>query len=143
MCMEGTPARVQTGATAKTSDFDAVTRAIAEPRRRRILDLTRDAELSAGEIASDFEISRPAISQHIAVLRGAGLLDERRDGTRRLYRARPEGLAGVRDFVEQFWTDRLERLRLAAELEQQRRNKSAKRRDGRRRRGDDENRRKP
>lgn len=124
-------------------DFDAVTRAIAEPRRRHILTLTRDGELSAGEIASDFEISRPAVSQHIAVLREAGLLDERRDGTRRLYRARPEALAGLRDFIEQLWTDRLERLRLAAELEQQRRNKSAKRADGHRRRGDDENRRKP
>lgn len=124
-------------------DFDAVTRAIAEPRRRRILTLTRESELSAGEIAADFEISRPAVSQHIAVLRDAGLLSERREGTRRLYRARPEGLAGLRDFVEQFWTDRLERLRLAAELEQQRRNKRAKHRDGRRRRGGNKNRRRP
>ncbi len=128
---------------APARDFDAVTRAIAEPRRRRILTLTRESELSAGEIAADFEISRPAVSQHIAVLRDAGLLSERREGTRRLYRARPEGLAGLRDFVEQFWTDRLERLRLAAELEQQRRNKRAKHRDGRRRRGGDKNRRKP
>lgn len=148
MCVEGTretkaTATAERGERAVTGDFDAVTRAIAEPRRRRILDLTRDAERSAGEIASDFEISRPAISQHIAVLRDAGLLEERRDGTRRLYRAHPEGFAGLRDFIEQFWTDRLERLRLAAELEQQRRNKRAKRRDGRRRRGDDENRRKP
>ncbi len=125
------------------ADFDVVTRAIAEPRRRRILSLTRDAELSAGQIAADFEISRPAVSQHIAVLRDAGLLVERRDGTRRLYRARPDGLAGLRDFIEGFWTDRLERLKLAAELEQQRRNKNAKHRDRRRGRGDDKDRRRP
>jgi DNA-binding transcriptional ArsR family regulator len=127
----------------QASQTDAVTRAIAEPRRRQILSLIRDAELSAGEIAAGFEISRPAVSQHIAVLRDAGLLIERRDGTRRLYRARPEALAGLRDFIEGFWNQRLERLRLAAELEQQRRNKSARHRDNRRRRGGDEDRRKP
>ena len=118
-----------------TADTDTVTRAIAEPRRRRILSLTRDAELSAGEIAADFEISRPAVSQHIAVLRDAGLLAERREGTRRLYRARPDAMAGLREFIEGFWTDRLERLKLAAELEQQRRNKSARHRNNRRGRG--------
>jgi DNA-binding transcriptional ArsR family regulator len=131
------------GTTAEATDFDAVTRAVADPRRRRILMLTRETELSAGEIAADFDISRPAVSQHIAVLRDAGMLVERRDGTRRLYRVRPEAFAGLRDFIEGFWTDRLERLKLAAELEQQRRNKSAKHRDGRRRRGDDKDRRNP
>ena len=110
--------------------LDAVARAIAAPRRREILALVREHELSAGEIASRFDVTRPAVSQHLAVLRGAGLLSERRDGTSRLYRARPEGLAGLHDFMEQFWSDRLERLRLAAELEQQRRNKRGKRRDG-------------
>ncbi len=126
-----------------TADTDLVARAIAEPRRRQILSLTRDRELSAGEIAAGFEISRPAVSQHIAVLRDAGLLAERREGTRRLYRARPEPLAGLRDFIEGFWTDRLERLKLAAELEQQRRNKSAKHRNNRGRRDGDKDRGKP
>ena len=111
--------------------MDLVARAIAAPRRREILALVRDGELSAGEIASRFDVSRPAISQHLAALREAGLLSERREGTRRLYRARPEALAGLRDFLNEFWTDRLERLRLAAELEQQRRNKRGKPRDGR------------
>ena len=124
-------------------ETDAAARAIAEPRRRQILSLTRDAELSAGEIAAGFEISRPAVSQHIAVLREAGLLTERREGTRRLYRARPEALAGLREFIEGFWTDRLERLKLAAELEQQRRNKNAKHRNDRRRRDGDKDRGKP
>ena len=109
--------------------MDRVARAIAEPRRREILSLVRDDELSAGEIASRFDVSRPAVSQHLAVLREAGLLSERREGTRRLYRARPEALAGLRDFLNKFWTDRLERLKLAAELEQQRRDKRGKRRD--------------
>lgn len=123
--------------------IDLVARAIAETHRREILSLTRDGELSAGEIAANFKISRPAVSQHLAVLRGAGLLDERRDGTSRLYRARPEGLAGLRDFMDGFWTDRLERLRLAAELEQQRRSKGGKRRDGGRGGGRGSDRRKP
>ena len=123
--------------------MDLVARAIAEPRRRQILAMVRERELSAGEIANHFEISRPAISQHLTVLRGAGLLSERRQGTSRLYRARPEGLAGLRDFMDQFWTDRLERLKLAAELEQQRRDKRGKRRDGGSGRGRDSDRRKP
>lgn len=106
--------------TAATDDhaLGEVARALATPRRRRILRLVRDAELGAGEIAEHFEVTRPAISQHLALLREAGLLVERREGTRRLYRARPEGLAGLRGFLDDFWTDGLERLRLAAEHEQ-------------------------
>jgi DNA-binding transcriptional ArsR family regulator len=115
--------------------MDRVARAIAEPRRREILALVRDAELSAGDIAAGFEISRPAVSQHLAVLREAGLLSERREGTRRYYRAQPQAMAGLRDFLNEFWTDRLERLRLAAELEQQRRDKRGKRKDRHRGRG--------
>lgn len=123
--------------------MDLVARAIAAPHRREILSLVRDAELSAGEIAARFDVTRPAISQHLAALREAGLLSERRDGTRRLYRARPEPLAGLRDFLNEFWTDRLGRLRLAAELEQQRRDKRDKGRDRRRGRRGDERRGKP
>ena len=123
--------------------MDDVTRAIAEPRRREILTLVRDGEMSAGEIASHFEITRPAISQHLTVLRESGLLSERREGTRRLYRARPEGLAELREFLNEFWTNRLERLRIAAELEQKRRDKRGKPRDSGRRRDRGSNRRKP
>jgi len=100
---------------------EAAIRALAEPRRRRILELVRDEELTAGEIASEFDVTRPAVSQHLAVLRDAGLLQERRLGTRRLYRARREGLEDVREFIEGFWDDGLERLKLAAELEEGRR----------------------
>jgi DNA-binding transcriptional ArsR family regulator len=123
--------------------MDRVARAIAAPRRREILTLVRDSELSAGEIASHFDVSRPAVSQHLTALREAGLLSERRDGTRRLYRTQPEALAGLRDFLNEFWTDRLERLRLAAELEQQRRDKRGKGRDSKRGRGRGSDRGKP
>ena len=96
--------------------------AIAEPRRREILRLVRDDELPAGAIAAHFgDVSRPAISQHLRVLREAALVSERRDGTRRLYRARPEGLDGLRDFLEQFWDERLEALQREAEREERKR----------------------
>lgn len=101
--------------------MEAAIRALAEPHRRRILELVRDGELTAGEIASAFDVTRPAVSQHLTVLRNAGLLQERRQGTKRLYRARPEGLEDVREFINTFWDGRLERLRLAAELEEGRR----------------------
>jgi DNA-binding transcriptional ArsR family regulator len=133
-------AKVETGEQAA---LDLAARAIAEPRRREILVLVGEGELSAGEIASHFDVSRPAVSQHIATLREAGLLDERREGTRRFYRVRPEGMAGLSDFLNRFWTDRLERLRLAAELEQQRRDKRGKRRDKGRGRGGGSDRGKP
>ncbi len=124
-------------------NLDLAARAIAEPRRREILLLLGEGELSAGQIASHFDVTRPAISQHIATLREAGLLAERREGTRRLYRVRPEGMAGLSDFLNRFWSDRLERLRLAAELEQQRRDKRGKRRDRGRGRGGGADRGKP
>jgi len=95
--------------------------AIAEPNRRRILQLVTTDELSAGEIASRFEITRPAVSQHLGVLRQAGLVSERRDGTRRLYRIRPEGFADLKSFLEAFWDEGLERLKMAAEIEEGRR----------------------
>ena len=98
--------------------METALKALAEPRRRRILMLVRDGELSAGEIASHFEISRPAVSQHLTVLREAGLVDERRNGTRRLDRARPEGLAELKEFLEGFWEERLEMLKRDAEREE-------------------------
>jgi DNA-binding transcriptional ArsR family regulator len=93
-------------------------KAIAAPRRRHILTLVRDGELTAGEIASHFDITRPAISQHLNVLKEAGLVSERRNGTRRLYRARPEGLAELKEFLESFWSERLDALKREAEKEE-------------------------
>ena len=77
--------------------MDAALRAIAEPHRREIIRLVWSGELPAGEIADRFkEVSRPAISQHLRVLRDAGLLSERRDGTRRLYRTRRDRIQQLR-----------------------------------------------
>lgn len=95
--------------------MEAALKAIAEPRRRRILTLVRDGELSAGEIAAHFEVTRPAVSQHLTVLKEAGLVSERRNGTRRLYRARPEGLGELKAFLEGFWDERLDALKREAE----------------------------
>lgn len=90
--------------------------ALAEPRRRKILELVRDRELPAGEIAVSFsDVSRPAISQHLKVLREAGLVNERRAGTSRLYSVRPEGMEDIRQFVQSFWKTSLEDLARVAE----------------------------
>ena len=98
--------------------MEAMLKAIAAPRRRHILSLVRDGELSAGEIAAHFDVTRSAVSQHLNVLKEAGLVDERRNGTKRLYRARPEGLAELKAFLEEFWGDRLDALKREAESEE-------------------------
>lgn len=98
--------------------MEAALKAIAGPRRRQILTLVCDGELSAGEIAAHFDVTRPAVSQHLNVLKEAGLVSERRNGTRRLYRARPEGLAELKQFLEAFWGDRLDALKREAEREE-------------------------
>jgi DNA-binding transcriptional ArsR family regulator len=101
--------------------MQAAIEAIAEPRRREILRLVRDAELPAGAIAAHFgDVTRPAISQHLRTLREAGLVEGRRDGTRRLYRARAQGLRELRGFLDEFWDERLEALRDEAEREERR-----------------------
>jgi len=98
---------------------DAALKALAEPRRREILRLVWVRELPATDIADHFtDVSRPAISQHLNVLKEAGLVSERRSGTRRLYRARPEGLAELMRFLEGFWDSRLDALKREAEREE-------------------------
>ncbi len=96
---------------------DEALKAIAEPRRRAILQLVAHDELPAGEIAAAFEVSRTAVSQHLTVLKNAGLLSERREGTRRLYRARPEGLDGLRQVLNDMWASSLEVARGLVEAE--------------------------
>jgi DNA-binding transcriptional ArsR family regulator len=103
--------------------MEAALKAIAEPRRRAILRLVSGTELPVGSIAVHFDISRPAISQHLTVLKEAGLVTERRNGTQRLYRARPEGLIDVRSFLDEFWSDRLEALKREAEREERKHGK--------------------
>ena len=95
--------------------MDAALRALAEPRRREILRLVWDRERPVGDIAAHFDVTQPAVSQHLRVLREADLVTERRDGTRRLYRARPDTVEALRDFLDDYWTSGLSRLRDVAE----------------------------
>jgi DNA-binding transcriptional ArsR family regulator len=90
-------------------------RAIANPRRRAMLELVWDGERTAGEIAAGTGLSAPATSQHLKVLREAGLVHGRVDGNRRLYVADRERVAAVREALEAFWGERLERMKAAAE----------------------------
>lgn len=98
--------------------MDAAARALAEPTRREILRLVRDEERTVTDIALQFPVSRPAISQHLRVLADAELVTVRSEGTRRFYRARPEGLAELTEWLESFWTSSLRRLAIEVEREQ-------------------------
>lgn len=93
-------------------------RAIANPRRAAILGLVWDHERSAGEIAARFDVSWPAISQNLGVLRRAGAITERRAGTRRLYRADLAVLAPLADVIRSMWASDLETLRMLAEADE-------------------------
>ena len=98
-----------------TATTDEVLHAIAEPNRREILRLVANEEMAAGEIATHFSVTRPAISQHLAVLFAAGLVSERRVGTKRMFRARPEGLDELHAFLAEMWPAALGRFKAAAE----------------------------
>jgi DNA-binding transcriptional ArsR family regulator len=99
--------------------MDVALKAIAEPRRREILRLVWTKELPATDIASHFrDVTRSAVSQHLGVLRNANLVCERRDGTRRLYRANVEEIEKLRTFLDQYWSSGLSRLKSAAEAAQ-------------------------
>lgn len=91
--------------------------AISDPIRRRVLELVRDRELPAGELAAKFDVSRPAVSRHLRVLREAGLVHERREGRLRLYRADPQPLAELREWLDGYWSGRLDALKRVAEEE--------------------------
>jgi DNA-binding transcriptional ArsR family regulator len=93
--------------------------AISAPRRREILRLVWDRELSAGQIASRFEdVTWAAVSQHLRVLREAGLIRERRDGNHRLYKADRRAFGPLRAVLTSMWEQDLDRLQVAAEREQ-------------------------
>ena len=94
---------------------DGALKALAEPNRRAILHLVSGEPRSVGEIAAHFEITPQAVSQHLRVLREAGLVDEQRSGTRHLFVVNPHGFAAVREFLEDFWSTHLAALKAAAE----------------------------
>ena len=95
-------------ATTRTApDLLAV---LAEPNRRRLLELLRTGEMTVTELASHFSVTRPAISQHLGVLAAAGLVEVRQDGRFRRYRVHPGGMAALRSSLDAFWTTELEEL---------------------------------
>ncbi len=93
--------------------------ALGDPTRRAIFEQLRSGPRAVGEIASELPVSRPAVSQHLRVLKDAGLVTERREGTRRLYRLDPDGLAEVRGYFDRFWTTALADFKAAAERSEQ------------------------
>jgi|SoimicmetaTmtHPA_FD_contig_51_1621015_length_349_multi_2_in_0_out_0_1 DNA-binding transcriptional ArsR family regulator len=94
--------------------------ALGDPTRRAIFERLRQGALAVGEIADELPVSRPAVSQHLRVLKEAGLVRERRNGTRRLYRVDPDALGELRDYFDDFWTQALASFK--AEAERERRN---------------------
>ena len=99
--------------------MEAALRAIAEPRRRRILELVRERERSAGEIAAQFDVTRPAISQHLSVLKEAGLVIDRRAGNRRIYHVDPDGVGALRAQLDRLWNQGLAAYKEAVEQDPQ------------------------
>ena len=91
--------------------------ALGDPTRRAIFEQLRSGARSVGEIAAELPVSRPAVSQHLRVLKEAGLVTERRNGTRRLYRLNPDGLDELRRYVEDYWSDALAAFKAEAERE--------------------------
>ena len=91
--------------------------ALGDPTRRRILELIRDGTRPVGEIARHVPVSRPAVSQHLRVLKEAGLVRDRQEGTRRLYAVDPNGLSALRAYLETFWDTALAAFKEAAEAE--------------------------
>jgi len=91
--------------------------ALGDWTRRQIFEALKQGPRSVGELAAGLPVSRPAVSQHLRVLKDAGLVSDSKDGTRRLYRIEPDGLLRVRDYFDGFWTDALERFRDAARKE--------------------------
>jgi DNA-binding transcriptional ArsR family regulator len=95
--------------------YGAVLDALGDPTRRSVVELIADRPLAVGDIARHLPVSRPAVSQHLRVLKDAGLVVDERDGTRRLYRIDPTGVEPLRAYLDRLWTDALDRFKAAAE----------------------------
>ena len=95
---------------------DAALKALAEPHRRVILELVAGEPRPVGDIAGHLDITPQAVSRHLKVLREAGLVDERREGTRHLFVVNPDGFSAVQQFLADFWTQHLGQLRNAVEM---------------------------
>jgi DNA-binding transcriptional ArsR family regulator len=100
-----------TPALAEPPELTALFGALAEPNRRRVLRLVAGGEHTVGELVTALDLRQSAVSQHLKVLRDAGLVESRPKGNRRIYRGRPEGLEPLYDFVRALWPARLDALR--------------------------------
>jgi DNA-binding transcriptional ArsR family regulator len=103
----------------KPNQAVAVLEALADPTRRAVLELVRVGERPVGEIAGRLPVSRPAVSQHLRVLKEAGLVRERKDGTRHFYRIDPTGLLALREYLERYWDAALTAFAEAAEASEE------------------------
>jgi DNA-binding transcriptional ArsR family regulator len=92
--------------------------ALADPTRHAIFERLKGGPLAVGELADGLPVSRPAVSQHLKVLKEAGLVSERRNGTRRVYRIEPQGVWALRESIDRLWEDALEAFRIAVEREE-------------------------
>jgi DNA-binding transcriptional ArsR family regulator len=99
-------------------DPQAALAALGDPTRRRVFERLRDGPRPVGEIAQGLPVSRPAVSQHLAVLKAAGLVNDEAEGTRRVYRIDPHGLGAIRAWLDQFWDEALEAFKAEAEREE-------------------------
>ena len=89
--------------------------ALADPTRRKVFERLRSGPKPVGRIARGLPVSRPAVSQHLKVLKEAGLVIDRREGTRRIYQLHPEGLAALRTYLDQFWNQALAAFKATVE----------------------------
>jgi DNA-binding transcriptional ArsR family regulator len=96
-----------------------VFQALADPTRHAIFERLKQGPLAVGELAEGLPVSRPAVSQHLRVLKDAGLVSERRNGTRRVYRIEPQGVLALRKSIDRMWEDALEAFRIAVEREEE------------------------
>src|SRR5213080_3926423 len=97
--------------------YATVLDALGDGTRRQVFEKLRNGPRAVGEIAAELPVSRPAVSQHLRVLKEAGLVVERRSGTRRIYRVDPDGLGELRDYFDDFWNEALAAFKAAAEDE--------------------------
>jgi DNA-binding transcriptional ArsR family regulator len=88
---------------------------LGDSTRRAIFERLASGPCSVGELAEELPVTRPAVSQHLRVLKGAGLVFDRPDGTRRLYQLDPDGVGALRDYLDQFWNQALAAFKAAAE----------------------------
>jgi DNA-binding transcriptional ArsR family regulator len=99
--------------------YEEAMNALGDPTRRAIFDRLRRGPVAVGRLAEELPVSRPAVSQHLRVLKEAGLVSERRERTRRVYRVEPNGVAGLRAYFDRFWDEALAAYAAAAREEEE------------------------